>query len=1006
MKIRLYRKKKSDLSFFQFITNEGTPILNSQGYKDKESRTTGIQSVKNNAGNPDRYERRTTKSGKFFFILKAGNNQEIGRSPEYDTEEAREEAINLLMKGGDSNSKKTKAPAATTEKSPYKSKGGDDDYKPLNFYESRISGAKTGFDTFAADNEFYFTYNVDGQVILISEGYSSAKGRDNGTNSVGKNMKIRERYQKKVHPNGKHYFNLLAGNNQEIATSRWFDSEDEMNAMIDYLVTGGTGAGKLEAKPGYKAAISIDTPPPAEDTTPKPKKKRKKRVKKDTGKERIELKTGNYHFNGVTYHTIKSTNDRYYFSFQSPDGKTILLNSNVRGYETEAEVDAAVQDILKFAPDEKNYEGKTTRNGKFYFYLKDNDGKKIGKSFFFNTEDDIQSAVGLLVGQIGAPAAAEAPKTAKKEAVVDDYLPCDDYAGAEGFHKFFRDDRQEYYFAYNNADGTTFLRSEGYTTEKARDNGIASVIKNAPEEKRWVKGTALNDKYHYYALKAANHQEIARSCYYKSADEMEAAFAWVTGEQSTIGKGAREIDGIWYSAAYFKAKAEEEARLKAEAEAKAKAEEEARLKAEAEAKAKAEEEARLKAEAEAKEKEAKAKAEAEARAKAEAKKKAEEAAAAAALAAKKKQTVIDDYLPCKDYAGEAGFYKFYRDDKKEYYFAYNKIDGTTFLRSEGYTTEQARDNGIASVKKNAPIEARWTKGTVLDGKYHYYALKAGNHQEIARSCYYKTEEEMNGAFTWLKSAPFVGLAAVAAAPKPKPVVKEKEEKKKVAVAAATTAAAAKVVTTPKKEEPKPAPVEEKGGFGWLWWLLIPLLLLLCYFFCMKGCNSGTNVVAPPVKKETRKEVPPAPTTKPATKTIEVTREEPIKLPEINYDYDKSNILSSENPELNKVLSIMKEFPDMVVEVGSHTDARGSDSYNKALSNRRAREAKDWLVKRGIAANRLVTKGYGESQIRNKCKNGVECTDEEHRHNRRTEFKIIKGTRVRKITEKKEVPADK
>ena len=87
---------------------------------------------------------------------------------------------------------------------------------------------------------------------------------------------------------------------------------------------------------------------------------------------------------------------------------------------------------------------------------------------------------------------------------------------------------------------------------------------------------------------------------------------------------------------------------------------------------------------------------------------------------------------------------------------------------------------------------------------------------------------------------------------------------------------------------------------------------------------------------------------------------------------------------------MSKNPEMKIELSSHTDARGNDAYNEDLSQRRAESAKRWLVSRGIKEDRIVAKGYGEKVLLNKCANGVECTEEEHQENRRTEFKIIAG----------------
>ncbi|GAB1454615.1 OmpA family protein [Draconibacterium sp.] len=109
---------------------------------------------------------------------------------------------------------------------------------------------------------------------------------------------------------------------------------------------------------------------------------------------------------------------------------------------------------------------------------------------------------------------------------------------------------------------------------------------------------------------------------------------------------------------------------------------------------------------------------------------------------------------------------------------------------------------------------------------------------------------------------------------------------------------------------------------------------------------------------------------------------------IFYDFDKWDILPESKIELNKLIEIMNDNPSWKVELGSHTDARGSDSYNETLSQKRSDSAVDYIVNNGISRNRIIAKGYGESQLINRCKNGVECTDEEHRQNRRTEFTIL------------------
>ncbi len=122
----------------------------------------------------------------------------------------------------------------------------------------------------------------------------------------------------------------------------------------------------------------------------------------------------------------------------------------------------------------------------------------------------------------------------------------------------------------------------------------------------------------------------------------------------------------------------------------------------------------------------------------------------------------------------------------------------------------------------------------------------------------------------------------------------------------------------------------------------------------------------------------------------VTINEPIRLNNIYYDFDDDKILPDAETDLNFLLGLMKQYPDMVIELSSHTDAQGNDAYNERLSQRRAQSAKNWLTARGISEKRIEAVGYGESQILNHCINGIDCTDDEHRFNRRTEFKIIAG----------------
>ncbi|MEL6941393.1 MAG: DUF1508 domain-containing protein, partial [Bacteroidota bacterium] len=869
MRFELSKQANDQLFYFQIFNDENQVILNSEGYQSEEQCGRDAAWTMANYNNEDFYLVREVDEN-FALNIQNENQQTIATSTYYSSKAALRNAFPFIDN------------VQTIEGTPYQGSGGDDDYEPLSFYQANISGVENGFDVFSSDRGHFFTYNLNGRIILISESYTSTRGRDNGVESVKKNMPILERYQRRRHPNGKYYFNLLAGNRQEIATSTWFDGEGDLDVVIAAMsgqnvgdieitiIEGEETTGELVAA-NRTASIGIaaaPAPDPVDEN--KPKKKRKKRTKAAKPKaEKVIVAEAAYLFNDINYQIFRSGNGKYYFTFKNQEGKTVLMNSDVRGFETQEQAQAVVDKILEFGPYEDNFEGKTTKNGKYYFYLKDGDGKNIGKSFFFDSTERLQESVGLFLGTatvnqaaIAAArlkaaeeeAAAEAARLAEEEAKrkeeeaaaqkrvlrTDDYLPCKAYAGAAGFHKFFDVDQKEYFFAYNDESGNTLLRSEGYTTERARDNGIQSVIKNAPLEERWSTDTAVNDKYHFYILKAGNHQEIARSCYYDSNEAMMTAFGAVTGEKSNIGFGSKEVDSVLMSAFAIR-----------ETEAK----------------------------------------------------KASEAKRAALR--------TDDYLPCDAYAGDAGFYKFYNEERKEYYFAYNDENGKTLLRSEGYTTERARDNGVESVIKNAPIEKRWSTDTAMNGKYHFYILKAGNHQEIARSCYYDSNAAMMVAFgavtgeessigfgsTMVGGALMSALAlrkkkeeeeAVLAAAKLKEEEEARlraeaeakaeeerkaaaaalaaaklreeeearlqaeaeakaEEERKAAAAAALAAAAAtsipkKVVTASETPPTSSAGGGDKAGAGAVgkgcldWrWLLLALLLLLLLFFLLRGC---------------------------------------------------------------------------------------------------------------------------------------------------------------------------
>lgn len=117
----------------------------------------------------------------------------------------------------------------------------------------------------------------------------------------------------------------------------------------------------------------------------------------------------------------------------------------------------------------------------------------------------------------------------------------------------------------------------------------------------------------------------------------------------------------------------------------------------------------------------------------------------------------------------------------------------------------------------------------------------------------------------------------------------------------------------------------------------------------------------------------------------------ININPIYFDFDKSNIRPDAAAELDRVVAVMKEYPNMIIKIESHTDSRGKDSYNLSLSDRRAKSTRDYIESQGILANHIESAiGYGETQLVNRCGNELrkECSEEEHQQNRRSRFIIV------------------
>ena len=171
-----------------------------------------------------------------------------------------------------------------------------------------------------------------------------------------------------------------------------------------------------------------------------------------------------------------------------------------------------------------------------------------------------------------------------------------------------------------------------------------------------------------------------------------------------------------------------------------------------------------------------------------------------------------------------------------------------------------------------------------------------------------------------------------------------------------------------------------------------------YLFEKRDCEKNFVVV---VSKENYRNV------KKDTQTLDVNKqpviediqleslivEDQIVINPIYFDFNLHNIREDAEYELEHIVSVMKNNPDLVIRIESHTDSRGTKEYNKNLSTNRAKSTQDYIISRGIAPERIESaKGFGEEMLLNNCDdaNQSKCTDEEHQQNRRSYFFIVKG----------------
>ena len=444
-----------------------------------------------------------------------------------------------------------------------------DEYLSLNKYEGRPkSDSHKDFASFAHEGEHYFALLKGNKPFLRSQGYSSAKSRDNGIASVTKNKDLKERWSV-VEKKGKYFLSLKAGNNQEIGISGAFNSERDANAALASWFKGGSGATGAGAGAAVAAAgMAAGGPGKKKDVITEEDKEDDYLPTKE-----YEGKTINDKRNNVAL--FKHENGQYYFAMYGKDGKVKLRSE---GFETAKNRDQELAGVIKYHLDDKMYD--TLERGKFYMMvLKDETGREVGRSPLLKkkagagkTEKKDQkkttkssgmaagagaagiAASGIAGGRIISENTREVSRTeigekrnqigetrnvlgekrnvlgekrnvigekrntlseTKSKVKEDDYLKCEEYKG----HKVSDDKNRvakfkgkdgQFYFAVYNKDGSVRLRSEGFKSEAGREDELKQVLVHKETEKMYK--TIKKGKYYINVLNDKTGREVARSC--------------------------------------------------------------------------------------------------------------------------------------------------------------------------------------------------------------------------------------------------------------------------------------------------------------------------------------------------------------------------------------------------------------------------------------------------------------------------------------------------------------
>lgn len=791
-----FRNEDNKEYYFHLNDDDANALLYSEGYSSSRGRNNGIKSVIRNGILRDRYEIREDEA-QYYFVLRAGNRQEIARSRNFSSKNELENAIIWLIgrfpiyapeykvtlqqtETFTLDVEKANEPVVDASTNP----GGLTKRDIDSYNLARISTSGTaGFESFKneEDGEFYFHYNDAGaSALLYSEGYTAGKSRDNGIRSVIKNGVLAERYEIKEEE-GEYYFTLKAGNRQEIARSRNFGSEEEAKRYIILLRSEFPG---VAAEQG----ITLDR---QDELTDEERAFAGLPLLATSKRDIDSYNLARVSTSGISgFESFKNEDDGEFYFHYNDAGAAALLYSE--GYTAGKSRDNGIRSVIKNGVLAERYEIKE-EGGEYYFTLKAGNRQEIARSRNFGSKEEAERYIILLRSEFPNVAVAQGVQLDKQDELTDKErafagLPLmaaamigkdidtydfsrDSTSGAAGFETFQSDKNGEYYFHLNDENGKAFFFSEGYASASGRDNGIRSVIKNG----------GLNERYelveeggnYFWILKAGNRQEIARSRTFRSKGDAEKFQGWyMTALPAYAASYGVDLGGAGGTATAGDA-------------------------------------------------------------------------------------AIYGFVDSDDYdmsrwgsSGTPGFYAYQSEADGRYYYLVYGDDRNPAFYSPGFDSTEARDASMARFAAFGDEQGNY-KLREQDGKY-YYIFYGPNGEEMGRSGFYESEEKAKDhSAAFLLGLPAWALASGLSTAEAEPegvATSEGEGGEAVGIvsdvegdSAAGGGAAAGATETVNTRAAQEEKEETKGGFpAWLRWLLLLLLLLLLLWLLMRACGGGAG----------------------------------------------------------------------------------------------------------------------------------------------------------------------